>query len=153
MGDYILSRWIWLFPATYAVHIAEEWVGGFAAWATAHGTPLSAGELLGWNCLGCALMTLGVALARARLRWRWIVTALGVIAAANGLYHAAASVATASYSPGLISGVLLWLPLGLFALRHEWTRAAHSTFWKGILAAVIVHAIIAAGFIALQPRS
>ncbi len=153
MGEPILSRWIWLFPVTYAVHIAEEYGAGFASWAAAHGALLTDREVLAWNGVGCAAMIIGVLLADRSRRWRWIVTALAVIVAANGLYHAAASVVTASYSPGLVSGALLWLPLGLFALRHEWTRAARSTFWKGVLGAVVVHVIVALGFIALLPRS
>jgi hypothetical protein len=61
-------------------------------------------------------MVVAVRRALARQDAAWLVLALGTITAINGIGHLAGSVVTRSYSPGTVSGVALWAPLGLFAV-------------------------------------
>jgi hypothetical protein len=138
--------WIWLFPLTYLVHIGEEyWAGGgFAPWiARTAGVHLTMGEFLVLNGIGWVVMTIGVALVNGSRRWRWVLTALGGIVLLNAVLHAIGSVVTRSYSPGLVTGLVLWIPLGLFTLRRESRSAARPAFLKGVLAVVIFHALLA----------
>lgn len=142
----MVGRWIWLFPLTYLAHIAEEYLGGFGEWASqVTGVRLANNEILMWNGIGWAAMTAGVALAARSPKWRWVVTTLGGIVLINALLHVGASIATRSYSPGVITGLLLWLPLGLYGLRHEWRRAARSTFWKGLAGMLVFHVVVGLG--------
>ncbi|HEX9918450.1 MAG TPA: HXXEE domain-containing protein, partial [Pyrinomonadaceae bacterium] len=104
----------WLYPATYAIHLLEElWGGeGFTAWlARVAGVQLSTHKFLVWNALALALTALGVWLAARYRRLRWLPLAYAVAFLLNALSHLAASLYTNSYSPGLVSGLLLWLPL------------------------------------------
>lgn len=132
-----------MFPLTYVAHIAEEYWVDFAGWAQQI-LPLrmTGRELLGWNIAGLLLMTLGVVLARERRRWRWVMTTLAGIVLVNVFFHAALSVAVRSYSPGLATVLLLWLPLGFWTSVHEWRFAARTTFWKGLLGVLIFHAAL-----------
>jgi len=137
--------WIWLFPVTYLYHIAEEiWGGeGFAAWFDrAAGFHLTSAELVVSNALGWVAMTIGVGLVSRSAKWRWVLTALGGIVLLNFLLHAIGSMIARSYSPGLVSSGVLWLPLGLFTLLHEWRHAARSTFLKGLLGVAVFHALL-----------
>lgn len=138
-----MGRWIWLFPLTYVVHIVEEYGEDFTGWAVEFfPVRLTTGELLAWNLAGLVLMTAGVALAVLSRRWRWVVTAVAGIVLVNVLFHAIASAVTRTYSPGLISALLLWLPLGVVMLRKEWRGAARSTFWKGVTGVIVFHAAL-----------
>jgi hypothetical protein len=113
------ASWGWLYPATYAIHLLEEWRGGegFTAWmARAVGVELSAGRFLVWNVVALLLMSAGVLLTMRFKRLRWLLLAYGTAFLLNALSHLAASLYTNSYSPGLVSSLLLWLPLGAWTL-------------------------------------
>ena len=68
--------------------------------------------------------------------------------------HAGGTLLTASYSPGVVSAVLLWLPLGVMTLVRGHRVLAARSFRSGVLIGVVAHAfvpLIAMGF-ALAPR-
>jgi uncharacterized iron-regulated membrane protein len=60
----------------------------------------------------------------------------------NGVLHLLGTLASRSYSPGLVSGLLVWIPLGVFTLQ----RARHSVkpkiFWRGLAVGVVIHAFV-----------
>ena len=70
----------------------------------------------------------------------WVVPALGTITATNGIGHAVGSVVTRSYSPGLVSGLTAWAPLGLIALTRARRQLPHSVFRRGIAAGALIQA-------------
>jgi Domain of Unknown Function (DUF1080)/Protein of unknown function with HXXEE motif len=107
------------------------------------GVVLQPPEFVILNRIGCVVMTIGVALVNESRRWRWVLTALGGIVLLNAAMHAIGSVVTRSDSPGLVTGLVLWIPLGLFTLRREVRSAARPTFLKGVLAVVVFHALLA----------
>lgn len=138
-------RWGWLFPATYAVHIVEEWRGGegFPAWfSRVMGAELSVERFLALNVYALAGMTIGVALALMFRQLRWLVVGFGAVVLLNGLAHVAASVATRSYSPGAISGALLWLPLGAWALAAGRENLSRRDFGVGVGVGLLMHAVV-----------
>jgi hypothetical protein len=145
------ANWIWLFPLTYVLHIGEEYWGGesFPQWISrVAGVHLTAEYFLIVNCIGLALMIAGIALVRQWALWRWTLTAFGGVVLLNSASHAIASMITRSYSPGLVTGLLCWVPLGLVTLRHEWRNAPRSTFRTGTLGAVGLHTLVS--FLALR---
>lgn len=147
--QFEMGRWIWLFPIVYAVHIVEELTGGqgFAAWLNAQTRAhFTTREFVVLNAIGLLAMAAGVVLVRRAKKWRWITTTLAAIAVMNALLHVAAAAATNSYSPGLVSGLALWFPLGAATLRLEWRYAQRSTFIKGLIAAAVFHILLAVAF-------
>jgi len=141
------AAWGWLYPATYAIHILEElWGGeGFTAWlARVAGIELSAGQFLGWNALALLLMALGVRLALRYRHLRWLLLAYAVAFLLNALSHLAASLYTLSYSPGLVSGLLLWLPLGAFALLRFRKTLSRRGRRAGLLVGLSMHCVVLA---------
>jgi hypothetical protein len=138
-------RWGWLFPVTYAIHITEElWGGeGFTAWlAGVAGVELAARQFLIWNALALLLMTVGVALTLRFRHLRWLLLAYGVAFLLNALSHLAASLYTGSYSPGLLSGLLLWLPLGTLALLRFRKTLSRRGRRAGLLVGLSMHAVV-----------
>jgi hypothetical protein len=149
--------WLWLFPLTYAVHIAEEGLAGerFYRWisrvplVSALKIRVGAARFFALNAAFLAAMVAAVLVA-ARPQFAWVTPCLGAVVAVNGLGHLVGSLATRSYSPGLISGLALWAPLGLFALVASQGALAPTTFWTGVAAGFLVYAVLAAILVLLR---
>jgi hypothetical protein len=96
------GQWLWLFPASYAIHIAEAGLAGerFYRWIRrVVSRELSPRAFVALNLVYEAAMVAAVHRARADENAAWIVPALGTITATNGIGHALGSVSTRSYSP------------------------------------------------------
>ena len=136
---------MWLYPATYLLHIAEElWVGeGFAAWfSRTFGRELTNLRFLVPNCLAWVLLTIGIILIRKGAPLRWLLPAFATAMLANSLSHLIASLWMAAYSPGTYTALLLWVPLGSWTLRHMWTKMTHDKFLIGVAVGVQIHFIV-----------
>ena len=139
------AAWCWLYPATYAIHILEEWCGGagFTAWLTnVAGVELAAEKFLVWNALALLLMAASVPFALRFRHLRWLPLAYGVAFALNALSHLAASLYTVTYSPGLASGLLLWLPLGAWTLLYLKPTLTRRGRRAGLIVGVLMHCAV-----------
>jgi hypothetical protein len=135
-----IGHWCWLLPLTYLAHIAEEFWGGFPAWMSwLSGADLSPDRFLALNAVAWALMAGGTGLAVATRRWRWLVIAFATSVSINGAAHLLASAATQTYSPGLFTGLIFWLPLGGYALRRAWLAVKRRVFWWGMAVGALLH--------------
>lgn len=136
------------FPLSYALHVSEEAWGGdtFPVWASRlSGASFTHEEFIVLNSAAFAVMCVAVALASQWSQARRIVTpALGTIVAANGALHVVASLWSGTYSPGLLSGALLWLPLGAFTLRWAVRTLPRRQLLSGCALGVLAHAAVSA---------
>ncbi len=160
------GRWLWLFPAVFAIHIAEESLAGarFYRWIRrATGREIGPGTFVAVNLVFEAAM---VAAVRGATRpappagapadggaGAWVAPALGLIGTANGLGHLAGSVVTRSYSPGAVSGACLWAPLGLVALRRSQRAVPRRDWRRGIMLGAFISAGVMPLGLALSHRS
>ena len=129
---------------TYAAHVFEEWRGGFPAWwSRLTGVGLSVERFLGLNEIALALMALGVVLAYAARPMRWLFVAFGAAVLINAGSHIIACAATRSYSPGALTGTLLWLPLGWLIMRAGRAGLSRRSFAAGVAVGVAMHAVVA----------
>ena len=87
-------------------------------------------------------MVASVFLARYLPGAGWIAVTLAVSIAANGLLHLAGTILTRTYSPGVFSGTLLWIPLGVFALRSMRARLTRSVFRLACLGGVALQVMV-----------
>jgi Protein of unknown function with HXXEE motif len=137
------GSWAWLFPISYLIHIAEEYWGGFPAWiARFWGVESSLSNFLSWNGGALLMMTVGVAIALKTKSYRWLLVSFGTVVLINGLVHAGASVLTRSYSPGVISGLLLFIPLGAITLLRARKTVNRRTLRAGVIVGVLMHAVV-----------
>jgi hypothetical protein len=133
----------WLIVAGYAAHLAEEWIGGLPEWlARFTGNPMPRGTFLWLNAVGLTAMTSGVLAATRWPSLRWLIVAVATAALVNGLAHAVASLITWTYSPGLVTGVLLWVPPGLWLLVVAWREWPRAWWWGGVLTGLVAHAVV-----------
>lgn len=139
-----VGRWVLLMPLTYVCHIAEEyWAGeSFYRWVARLGWTLSDERFLVLNAVALAVMT-GALLLSLRVRRAAVaVPAFSSAILLNAGLHIAASVLTASYSPGLITGVVLWIPLGGYMLQRSWTSLPHRQMSIGIALGICAHGLV-----------
>lgn len=132
-----------LLLVTYALHIVEEYTFGFPAWAEAHtGLAFTPEVFLRLNATFFGVMAAGVVAGMLFTPAQWLVIPLGTAVLINGTGHLVASLITWSYSPGLVTGTLLWIPLGLRiirAARHRWPSAGVAA---GILLGAGLHILV-----------
>lgn len=134
---------VWLFVPAYVAHLVEEYFGGFPEWfARIAGSPLPRGDFLLINAVALLVMMAAVRAATRRESFGWMAIAIATILLVNGLAHTLASIATGTYSPGLFTGVVLYLPLGQLALLRAWHQAPPGFFSRGIMAGLAAHAAV-----------
>lgn len=142
-NDNFTGSWAWLFPISYLIHIMEEYWGGFPAWiARFWGVESSLSNFLSWNGGAWVMMTVGVILVLKTKSYRWLLVSFGTVVLVNGLVHAIASVLTLSYSPGLISGLLLFVPLGAITLKRARANMNRRTFRAGLIVGILMHGVV-----------
>lgn len=135
--------WPLLLPAAYLIHLAEEWWGGvgFAAWtANALGRPVSETRFLVINGIALPILTVCTLIAVRSRSFRWFVISFGTLVLVNGILHLLGSLVTASYSPGVVSGSLVYLPLGALALRDGRTDEG---FGRAVALGIALHVVVA----------
>ena len=142
-AEPFIGSWVLLFPATYLPHIAEEYWGGFPArFAETTGLAVPEGAFLGANAFFWVLMATAAVLVLRRPTRAPLVVAVATVVTINATLHLGGTVLTASYSPGLITGVLLWLPLGVVALVRGHRLLSEHAFRSGVLAGVAAHVLV-----------
>lgn len=110
-------RLIWLMPAAFALHIVEEYRGGFPAWVT-HVLGGSFNNLaFAYNNAAFFAIMVGLTVWVSRSRSRLAVFLLIAWASGNifwdGLFHVLTTAQFDRYSPGLITSSVLYLPISL----------------------------------------
>ncbi|HMC54806.1 MAG TPA: HXXEE domain-containing protein [Gemmatimonadaceae bacterium] len=124
---------LWLPFVAIALHMTEEfvWPGGFGDWyrnfPPGRTARVSTRFLVIINLVFVALAVLPPMLgANSRGYAYWLLVA--AIAVANGVFHLVATIRYRAYSPGVITGSLLYLPLGVvgaaYLLRAHLTAPA-----------------------------
>lgn len=139
------AHWALLFPVTYFFHILEEYYGG-EGYSTyllrLRGIHLSPTRFLLVQTIGLTLMIVGIILAR-RLRFpNQLTVILGAVTLVNGLTHVILSLGYWEYVPGLITSVILWIPLGLATLVGLKPTMRESRFWLCITIGIVINGVI-----------
>lgn len=134
----------WLFPVSYLAHILEEWLAGerFYFWVRRiTGRTMSSRAFFVLNGMFLAAMVGAVLLVRAG-RALWLIPALGLVVGVNGLGHLLGAVVTRTYSPGLVTGALAWIPLGWVAVMSSTLWLSPATWWLGAFAGVVITILV-----------
>jgi len=114
---------LWLPLIAILLHMTEEfvWPGGFPQWyrnfPPGRVARVSTRLLVIVNAVFVALALIPPLLgANARGYAYWMLVA--AIAAANGVFHLVATLRYRAYSPGVITGALLYVPLGVVGAAY-----------------------------------
>ena len=72
----------------------------------------------------------------------WMAIAIATIAVLNGMLHLMGTLVTGRCSADLISGVVLYVPLGALTLLRAAYQADPGTMTRGIWAGVAIHVAV-----------
>ena len=133
-------RLTWLMPAAFALHIVEEYRGGFPAWVT-HVLGGSFSNLaFAYNNAVFLVVMVGLTVWVGRSGSRLAVFLLIAWTSGNifwdGLFHVLTTAQFDRYSPGLITSSVLYLPISLMVGRATFQSEALSV--KAFLGALAV---------------
>ena len=133
---------VWLLPGAYVCHLLEEWFGGLPEWmSVVLGSPLPRPAFIAINTVAFLLMVVGIRATTRRESNGWMGIAVATILLVNGVAHLLGSVVTGTYAPGLVTGVVLYLPLGSLVLLRARGQAEGDLFARGVLAGIGLHAL------------
>ena len=134
-------RAVILLPVAVLLHQVEEWFWGFPAWISAtFDTNLSPERFLGVNALGLAIFVVGALAAFLSPYMTWVGVSLATLIGVNGLLHSIFSLVTGSYSPGTVTGLLLYIPLSVLLLRSSAGRLPRAVFAGAVVIGLLLHA-------------
>ena len=134
---------LWPFAPAYAIHVAEEWFAGFPGWAARMtGRPIPGTAFILINAVAMVLLLAAIRAATRDERHGWMAVGIATIVLVNTAAHAAGAVLTQSYAPGLISAVVLYVPLGSLAMVRALDHAPRAQLARGVVAGLIIHAIV-----------
>ena len=133
------SAAVTLYPGVYLIHLIDERYYGIG---TADFSTQNFGVLFtnqAWwavNVPSLIILTVTAALVARRVWPRWLAVALATHLAFHGLMRVPLSAWTLTIAPGLISGLLLCVPLSVFTLVWGWSALPRSQFRNGILTGI-----------------
>ena len=111
--------WLSLAALIYLVHIFEEFWGGTAfslKLSQMRGVNLTPKQFVTVNVVFFLFLILSIFLC-LRLNFpAFFLVVFGTVALINGLLHTVTSLRTTTYNPGLITGLLLFVPFGVGTL-------------------------------------
>ena len=135
-----------LLSVAYLAHLGEEWWGGpgFSAWTQSTlGSEVSPGRFVLINAIAWPLLTFGIIAALRSRSFAWFAATFAALVTLNGLLHLLTTAAFSSYSPGVVTGLLLYLPLGGFVLLSMSRSLTPPVFTGAIFAGAALHALAA----------
>jgi hypothetical protein len=154
-----MARWhyrdaalLWLLPPAFAAHVAEELIAGegFRRWISRiGGGTLSLRSFLTINAIGFLVFIAGVVLATRREAAGWVAVSLATLVSVNAVLHALGTAVTGTYSPGLITGLVLYVPIGSLILLRAASQADQRTRTIGVAAGLAGQALVFATALAL----
>jgi len=136
----------WLFPFAYLIHTTEEYFGGgalhAAQGATLKGVDFTASQFLIINCVVFLLFLLLIFLSQKFKFPEWVSVYLGTVFFINAIAHIISTLVIADYSPGLITGWLILMPLGVLTLLRLRSRMSTRRYLTAITVGIGTHAVV-----------
>lgn len=137
----------WFFPLTFLIHIAEEFYAGVGLpiwYSNLFNNNLSTDIFIIINATGFALVVLFALMHSLGIGSKLVLVAFGSLVFVNGLLHLGASILTVSYSPRTISGLFLFIPLGIITFKKVLPQLPRQDKIIGISLGIFIH-ILASG--------
>ena len=120
-----MSLLAWSLAGAASIHIIEEFAfpGGFKAWWCAYKPDIAASVsnrfLVVINSMLIAfsvLVALAVSAPKGNGVAAWLT--LAALLFSNAIFHIIGAIQTRRYSPGMISGIVLYIPLAIYGFAH-----------------------------------
>lgn len=116
----------WLIVCAAALHVAEEWRGDFAG---VMGRYVAGGTWMQFWVINALFVGACLAAAWRRERWAVLSVAVATLLLANTGVHVVVTAFLGKYNPGLVTALVLYLPLGILALAG-WNRVLDAVHYR-----------------------
>ena len=138
-----MSLLSWSLAAAASLHIIEEFAfpGGFKAWWCAYKPDIAAsvsnrfliiinGILIAFS----VIVALAFSTPKGNAVAAWLT--LAALLFSNAIFHIIGAIQTKRYSPGMISGIVLYIPLAIYGFAH-FLRSGQASTGTALLAFAI----------------
>jgi uncharacterized protein with HXXEE motif len=138
-----MSLLSWSLAGAASIHIIEEFAfpGGFKAWWCAYRPNIAAsvsnrflviinGILIAFSII----VALAVSAPKGNGVAAWLT--LAALLFSNAIFHIIGAIQTKRYSPGMISGIVLYIPLAIYGFAH-FLRSGQASMGTALLACAI----------------
>ena len=138
-----MSLLSWSLAGAASLHIIEEFAfpGGFKAWWCAYKPDIAAsvsnrfliiinGILIAFS----VIVALAVSAPKGNGVAAWLT--LAALLFSNAIFHIIGAIQTQRYSPGMISGIVLYIPLAIYGFAH-FLRSGQASVGTALLAFAI----------------
>lgn len=136
----------WFLPAAYLLHLLDEYFsgGGFHIWFSGiFDVSLSLNDFILINSIGFGAAVATAVLYNFDKVNNFIIAAFGSLFFINGIVHIVASAVTLTYSPGTISGLLIYLPLGWLIFKNIFPLIPEQQLVLSVAAGIIIQVAVA----------
>jgi len=140
------TLWLALFPLSYVIHFAEEYWGGegYPAYLfRLRGVHLSPARFLAFQAFGFVMFVAAGVISRQLKFPQFMIVVLGGLVLCNGITHTITALWAGGYGPGLLSSVLLWIPLGALTMIFMFGRMPYGRQALAALIGFSINGIIA----------
>jgi hypothetical protein len=113
------AAYLWIFLAFLEIHLTEEFLGGIRPGFDSdklHGMDLSPIGFVRTNMVAAVSLAIGIVLALRLGFPQFVLVSLSTFMLVNAGRHCVKSIKDLAYSPGLITAILVFIPLGAFTL-------------------------------------
>jgi hypothetical protein len=73
---------------------------------------------------------------------QWLMVCMATALLLNGLSHTINAVVRAEYNPGLVSGLLIFIPLGVIVLARLKGRMRGRRYFGALLVGVLINGVV-----------
>ncbi len=134
----------WFIPTAYLFHLADEYLTGFPNWFSGiFKVDLSLSDSIIINSIGFAAVVVAATLYTLNKLNHFVIAVIGSLFFVNGVVHITATIFTASYSPGTLSAVLFYLPLGYLVYKKIFPVLSEQQRSLSITAGIIIQIFVA----------
>jgi hypothetical protein len=134
----------WFIPTAYLFHLTDEYLMEFPNWFSGiFKVDLSLNDFIIINSIGFAATVAAAILYTLNKLNHFVIAVIGSLFFVNGVVHIAATIFTTSYSPGTISAIFLYLPLGYLVYRKIFPILSEQQRSLSITAGIIIQIFVA----------
>lgn len=132
------SRRLWLFLLVYPLHIFEE----IRSVGAPHGINLSAKQFFILSGAACVLLAIGILLAQKFRFPQLLEIVLGTVFVLNALSHLINCIVIRGYDAGVITGTLIFIPLGVTSLIRLRNRMGRARYFAAAGLGIVAQGVI-----------
>lgn len=138
--------YVWLLPVTYSIHIVEEYFcgQGLPVWLSEFiNADISDFDFIIINSFALLIVILFASIYSFYKQYNVLYLALTSLFFINGIVHLVTSLVSNSYSPGMVTGAILYIPMGFFLYNKIKPALTRSNQKLGFLLGILIHIVVA----------